>query len=150
VKGPLSHEIGVFGVELKDHVPTRAGANRAEVSERAQRDTNPSMSSEPGLDLHEWESIWADLDDAAANAPDETLPEMVRLVQQMLDERGFDLHEPITAEGEEPEILRSFLAARELVAVLDAGGEVEPEAIADAIEDVRAVHDHVVAGRAAP
>lgn len=35
---------------------------------------------EPGLDLHEWETRWQELQDLAADAPDETLPEIVRQV----------------------------------------------------------------------
>jgi hypothetical protein len=42
---------------------------------------------EPGLDLHEWETRWQELQDAAADAPDEALPE---IVEQMLVERGFE------------------------------------------------------------
>ena len=36
--------------------------------------------TDPGLDLHEWETRWSDLQDQAADAPDEALPEIVRLV----------------------------------------------------------------------
>jgi hypothetical protein len=34
--------------------------------------------TEPGLDLHEWQTRWQELEDAFAEAPDETIPEMVR------------------------------------------------------------------------
>jgi hypothetical protein len=108
------------------------------------------VMAEPGLDLHEWETRWSRLDDAAADEPTETLPQMVRLIQEMLEERGFDLHEPITAEGEEPELLRSFLAARELAQLLDEGIDVDPDGVADAIDDLRALHDYLVVDRAAP
>jgi hypothetical protein len=106
--------------------------------------------SEPGLDMHEWETEWADLDEAAADSPDETLPEMVRVIGAMLAARGFQLDEPITAEGEEPEILRSYVAARELAGVLDRGVDVENEDVVEAIDDLRAVHDYVINERAAP
>jgi len=46
---------------------------------------------EPGLDLHLWESRWQQLEDEAADAPVETLPEMDRLVREMLEQRGFQL-----------------------------------------------------------
>jgi hypothetical protein len=36
--------------------------------------------SEPGLDLHEWETRWAELQELAAHSPDEALPEIVRAV----------------------------------------------------------------------
>jgi hypothetical protein len=105
---------------------------------------------EPGLDLHEWESTWADLDEAAKDDPEETLPEMVRLLQEMLDERGFDLDEPVTAEGEEPAMLRTFVAARDLARRLDAGLDVEREDLDQAIDDLRDVHDYLVGDRPAP
>ena len=39
---------------------------------------------EPGLDRHEWATRWAELPELAAA---ETLPELVRFVQQLLKER---------------------------------------------------------------
>ena len=105
---------------------------------------------EPGLDAHEWESTWAALDEDAADAPTETLPELVRLIEQMLVERGFDVHEADPAETEEPELVRPFQAARELADRIDVGADVEPEEVADALDDVRAIHDHLQAGRSAP
>ena len=51
--------------------------------------------SEPGLDLHEWESQWAQLQEDAADSPDEALPEIVNLIAQMLADRGFDLENPV-------------------------------------------------------
>jgi hypothetical protein len=74
---------------------------------------------------------------------------MVRLLQEMLDERGFDLDEPTTAEGDEPELLRTFTAARDLARRLDAGLDVEREDLAQAIDDLRGAHDYLVGERPA-
>jgi uncharacterized protein (UPF0297 family) len=70
--------------------------------------------SEPGLDLHEWETRWAELQELAENAPDEALPEIVRAVEEMLTERGYNLENPVAVEGEDPDLVRDFLAAREI------------------------------------
>jgi hypothetical protein len=106
---------------------------------------------EPGLDLHEWETRWQELQDAAADAPDETLPEIVRFVGEMLAARGFDLTEPVTAEGEDYDIVRDFLAAREIARAVEAGTDA-PEAadVAVALEDLGEIYDYLVTDRAPP
>ncbi len=67
------------------------------------------MALEPGLDLHDWETRWQELQDLAAESPAEALPEIVRLTEQMLVERGYDLN-----GGED--IVRDLVGARELAA----------------------------------
>jgi hypothetical protein len=104
---------------------------------------------EPGLDLHEWGTRWQELQDAVAESPDEALWEMSRLIEQMLVERGFQLDEPVTAEGEDPDIVKQFNAARE-VARLAARGQAEPEDVADAIEGLREIYDYLAVDRAPP
>src|SRR5437868_4517955 len=105
--------------------------------------------AEPGLDLHEWETRWQELQDAAADAPEEALPEIVRFVEQMLAERGFDLSEPVTAEGEDPDIVKDFLAAREIARAAEAG-TAEPDDVAVALEDLQEIYDYLVGDRAPP
>jgi hypothetical protein len=73
----------------------------------------PKMS-ERGLDLHEWESQWAQLQEDAADSPDEALPEIVNLIEQMLADRGFDLENPVVVEDESRDIVSDFFAAREI------------------------------------
>jgi hypothetical protein len=104
---------------------------------------------EPGLDLHEWETRWQDLEDAAVDSPVETLPEMARLIEEMLVARGFQLDEPVTAEGEEFEIVKQFLAALEVARLADAG-DADPGDVAAAIEGFRAIYEYLVAERAPP
>jgi hypothetical protein len=104
---------------------------------------------EPGLDLHEWETRWQELQDAAADAPDEALPEIVRFVQQMLGERNFQADEPVTAEGEDPDVARDFLAARDLARRAEAG-TVEPEDVEVALENLREIYEYLVTNRAPP
>lgn len=105
---------------------------------------------EPGLDRHEWESAWAALDETAADSPGETLPDLVRLAAQMLEERGFELGDAATTEAEEPEVVGSYRSARELADRIDAGDDVEPDEVEAALEDLRALHDHLQAGHSAP
>jgi hypothetical protein len=104
---------------------------------------------EPGLDLHEWETRWQELQDLAADAPDETLPEIVRFVEQMLVERGFQLDDPVSAAGADPDVVRDFLAARELASAVEAGNG-EPEDVEVALENLREIRDYLVSDRAPP
>jgi hypothetical protein len=108
----------------------------------------PEMD-EPGLDLHQWETRWDDLNEAAADAPDEALPEFVRYVEQMLVERGFQLDEPVTLEGEDFDVIKSFLAARDLAASAEKTA-LDPEDVQVALENLRELHDYLVNVRAFP
>jgi hypothetical protein len=103
--------------------------------------------TEPGLDLHEWETRWAELQDAVADDPSEALAEMVDVVQHVLEERGFQLDEPVTAEGEDPDVVRSFLAAREITAGSRGAGRDD---VATALENLQEIYDYVVHDRASP
>jgi len=105
--------------------------------------------TDPGLDLHEWETRWSDLQDQAAEAPAEALPDMVRLVQEMLAERGYDVENPVVAENEDPDITRDFLAAREIALAAETS-QVEAEDIQTAIEDLTDIYDYLVEDRAGP
>jgi uncharacterized protein (UPF0297 family) len=105
--------------------------------------------TEPGLDLHEWETRWADLQEQAADAPDEALPEIVRLVEEMLAARGYDLVNPVVVENEDPDIVRDFLAARDIARAVEQTA-LEPEDVQTALEDLTEIHDYLVEQRAAP
>ena len=104
------------------------------------------MILEPGLDLHEWETRWQELQELAAEAPDETLPEIVRFVEQMLRERKYDLESPVVVEGEDPDIVKDFLASREIADAVEAGA-VEPEDVIVALENLREIYDYLVSDR---
>lgn len=104
---------------------------------------------EPGLDLHEWETRWQELQELAAEAPDETLPEIVRFVEQILGERKYDLANPVAVENDDPDIVADFLAAREIAEAVDRGAG-EPEDVIVALENLREIYDYLVADRSAP
>jgi hypothetical protein len=105
--------------------------------------------SEPGLDIHQWETRWADLQEQTADAPDEALPELVRLVEEMLTERGFDLENPVVEEGQDADIVRSFQAARDISRAAEST-KLEREDLDAALEDLQEVHDFLIEGRAPP
>jgi hypothetical protein len=105
--------------------------------------------SEPGLDLHDWQTRWEELEEAFAEEPDQALPEIVRFVQTMLVERGFQLDEPVTAEGEDPDIVRQFLAARELARLIEEG-KGNDEDVQTAFESLSEIYLYLVEDRAPP
>jgi hypothetical protein len=105
---------------------------------------------EPGLDRHEWESERASLDPELRDSPREALPELADLVQRMLGERGFELEDPTTLEGEEREIVEAYRAARETADRIERDEDVDPGDVADAVNSLQGVFDTVVAERSAP
>ena len=107
------------------------------------------MALEPGLDLHEWETRWQELQELAADEPEQALPELVRLVEQMLSDRGYDVANPIVREDEDPEVVRTYLAARD-VANLSEAGRADPGDVAAALENVAEVRDYLVQDRRTP
>jgi nucleoside-diphosphate-sugar epimerase len=104
---------------------------------------------EPGLDLHEWATRWQELEDMAADEPAETLPEMVRFVEQMLRARNIPLDDRVTAEGDDPDITRDFLAARDVADAVAAGG-ADPEDLMVARDNLREIYEYLITDRAAP
>ncbi len=107
------------------------------------------MGLEPGLDLHEWETRWQELQDLAAESPVEALPEMLRFVEQMLAERGYDLDNPVALEGDDADLMRDLIGARELAAACQAGN-ASPGDVAAGLANLTEIHDYLVEHRAAP
>ena len=107
------------------------------------------MALEPGLDRHEWETRWQELQELVADEPEQALPEMVRLVEQMLTGRGYDLQNPVVMEGEEPDVVRDYLAARDIARACEAG-TADPGDIAAGIENVTEIRDYLLEHRRTP
>ena len=105
--------------------------------------------SEPGLDLHEWESQWAQLQEDAADSPDEALPEIVNLIEQMLADSGFDLENPVVVQDESRDIVSDFFAAREIARAAETT-KIDAEDIQTALDDLAEIHDFLVEDRAEP
>ncbi len=105
---------------------------------------------EPGLDKHLWESWWQQFDDDVQTSPGEALPELDRLIAQMLETRGYAIHDPVMREGDDREVVADFLAAHEIAGAVDQGKEVDPEDIETAIENYRELYEFLIEDRAAP
>jgi hypothetical protein len=69
---------------------------------------------EPGIDEHIWESEWEQLSPLLEESPVEAIPEVHRLITEMMEARGFELDEQDGEELTEPEITRAYIAAREV------------------------------------
>jgi hypothetical protein len=106
---------------------------------------------EPGLDRHEWESRWQTLEEDAEEAPAETLPELDRLLEEMLDARGYALDDPVAREGDDREVVAEFLAAREITRLVDQAAEgVSPGDVAAAFNGYRSIYEYLMAERRTP
>ena len=106
---------------------------------------------EPGLDRHEWESQWQALEEQMKESPAEALPELDRLVEEMLNERGYALDDPVAREGDDREIVAEFLAAREITRVVEADAEgISPGDVAAAIDGYRSLYEYLLAERSSP
>jgi len=105
---------------------------------------------EPGLDRHEWESELASIEDDLRDSPAEALPELSQLVGRMLEERGYELDDPVAREGDEREVVAEYQAAREVADRANLAEDVDPGDVASAIIGLRAIFDYVVVEREGP
>ena len=106
-------------------------------------------SQEPGLDLHEWTSRFESLEPELRDDPTGALPELRQLVEEMLRERGYDPDDPVASEGDDAEVLAAYAAGREAALRSEAGG-VDPSDVGEAVHNLLAVYEHLVAERPAP
>ncbi len=100
--------------------------------------------NEPGLELHEWETRWQELEPLFEDDPGGTLPEACDFVAQTLRESDLD---PDSTPGEPDEILSAYAAARQTATRIEAGEDVDPGDIGAAIENLRAVYESLRATR---
>jgi hypothetical protein len=106
----------------------------------------------PGLDRDEWETEWAALEPLVVDSPDETLPELDRLVRRMMVEAGHPLEEgeiERTAEdGIDPEVSASYRVAHDIATRLDRGVGVDPADVGEAVRLFRELYEHLLAREA--
>jgi hypothetical protein len=102
---------------------------------------------EPGLDRHEWETEWAELEPLVEDSPGEALSDLDDLVARMLVEAGYptDTEDPVDDEGIDPEVLATFGAARETMMAVDRGDDVDPGDIGAAVGFYREIYEHLIA-----
>jgi hypothetical protein len=106
---------------------------------------------EPGLDKHEWESLWQSVEEDFEESPAEALPEADRLVEQMLEARGYAMSDPVVREGDDRDIVAEFVAAREVTRLVEQGAEgVSPGDIAAAINGYRSLYQYLIVERSPP
>ena len=105
---------------------------------------------EPGLDRHEWETQWEQLQPLVEDSPAEALPELDRLVAEMLTERGFALDDPVAVGGDEPEVVADFRSAHEITRRVGAGVDDDPGDVAAAINNYRETYEFLIEDRRAP
>jgi hypothetical protein len=102
---------------------------------------------EPGLDRHEWETEWEQLEPDVEDSPAEALHDLDDLIARMLTGVGYplDTPDPVDDEGIDPEVMTSFNAAREITRQVDRGDDVDPGDIAQAVNLYRELYEHVIA-----
>ena len=93
---------------------------------------------QPGADLHEWESRWASIEEDLESDRDAALSQLAELVEQMLVANGYDVADPVTRQGDEPELVVTYLSAREAAerAELGAASRSEVEMAIDDLRDI--------------
>ena len=101
---------------------------------------------EPGLDLHEWESQWASVEEDMDADPDAAVSQFADIVERMLVSRGYEVRDPVKTTGDEPEIVTTYASARETTERAELG-EASRADVEVAIEDLRLLFDTLVAER---
>lgn len=95
---------------------------------------------EPGLERHEWESEWSDLEERLNDDPGDALFELDDLIARMLESRGLPRRERDGETETEPETVRGFEEARRITELVGAGEDVDPGDIAHAINSYRELY----------
>jgi hypothetical protein len=90
---------------------------------------------EPGLDEHEWETRWAELEEAFSEDPAAALVEACDEIEELLRIQAGD--ENLRAQYTELEA--AFEAAREVADRYERDEDVDPGDIAAAIENLRTI-----------
>jgi len=88
----------------------------------------------------------ASLEEDLADDPAGALPELDALIVRMLDEAGYELHDPVARSGEEREVVAEYLAAHEITRAVERGADgISPGDVAAAINGLRSIFDYLVA-----
>jgi hypothetical protein len=141
----VRRELGIDeSEEDTDLTPGPAPSMAGGPSPRADDEVGTSRVEDvpEGFDEHDWESTWASIEELAQDDPDAALSQYAELMGRMLTARGYTFEDPVAREGEEPEVVRTYLAARETAERAELGeasrGDVEL-----AIDDLRALFDTI-------
>jgi hypothetical protein len=96
---------------------------------------------EPGLDRHERESEWSDLEEGLRDDPSNALFELDDLVARMLEARGLPLREVDGQTETEPETVRAFADARRVSELVGAGEDVDAGDTTHAVDSYRELYE---------
>jgi hypothetical protein len=95
---------------------------------------------EPGVDEHIWISEWEQLSPFLEESPVEAIPEVHRLITEMMEARGFELEEAEGEELKEPEITRAYIAAREVKDEIESAESFDLGDVPIAVEAYRELY----------
>jgi hypothetical protein len=105
---------------------------------------------EPGLDRHDWEGEWQQLEPLVRDSPAEALPELHDLIERMLRDHGLLSEDLVATEGADPELLAEYVTGSDVVARLERGDTCDPGEIASVIGGYRSLFEYLTTERAAP
>ena len=91
---------------------------------------------EPGLDLHVWETRWAEFEEALESDPQTALTRALDVIEGTV---GTDFVDD--------DLDASFAAARETSDRIERGEDVASDDVDRAVENLRAIRDQIRAGR---
>ena len=100
-------------------------------------------ATQPGFDLHEWESRWASIEQDLEDDRDAAVSQLAELVEQVLVENGYDVTDPVSRAGDEREVVATYLSAREIAERAEVGAASRSE-VELAIDDLRDVFTTLV------
>jgi hypothetical protein len=89
---------------------------------------------EPGLDLHEWETRWAELEEALADDPADALVAACDEIEALLGLGTADA-------AQQDELAQAYRAARDVADRVERGEDVDPGDLGGAVENLRLVRD---------
>ena len=105
---------------------------------------------EPGLDRHDWESEWQQLEPLVRDYPAEALPELHDLIVRMLQEREILDDDLVATEGADPELLAEYVAGKDVVDRLERNETVDPGDVASVVGGYRSLYEFLTTERSAP
>ena len=99
---------------------------------------------DPGLDRHQFQTEWEQLEPLVEDSPAEALPELGDLVERMLVETNVPIDDEVADDGIEPELVRDLEVARETTNRVDRGEDVPPGDVGDAVHAYRRIYEALI------
>jgi hypothetical protein len=99
-----------------------------------------SFDENPSVNQDEYAAEWESLMDAAHEDPRETLPELERLVERMLEDHGYDLDDEVGREGVGRDLVAEIDEVRRVAALLREGEDVDAGDLGAAYEGLREIY----------